>query len=214
MEMENEKNEIIVGGVYQTSLSINPIRVIAFDKVQVFYDVWWGHLNDWGNKNSLKSKVYYYRTLPNTILNNSFFLRVEPLTDAEMKVHRPDLPFSICRNERLSWTNKQYSTVGDYEKHIINTIGSKHSFDNLDIAEVVLVPFGLKGAHKKGVLIRARNGKDFSCTELLWHAHNAQSGYTNCEIEVGVGLHRLGFEKGVPSFYIWGYFDKGGLLNP
>ena len=83
----------------------------------------------------------------------------------------------------------------------------------LNIPEIFLVPFGLKGGLKKSVLIKALNGTDFSGVELLWHAQNAQSPYINGKSEIGIGLHRLGFEKGIPSFYIGGYYDNAGVLK-
>jgi hypothetical protein len=213
-KMASEKNiTLIEGGVYQTDLSTSPIHIISFNDAQVYYDTWWEHLNDWGYKDSLKKKVFYYRTRPNRILNGSEFLRVEPLSDAEKKVYRPDLPFFVCRNAALSWTDKTYATIEEYEKYLISKSVDTKSITGLNIAEIILVPFDLKGNPKKSILIKAMNGNEFSGIELLWHAHNIQAPYISEDTKEGVGLHRLGFEKGLPSFYIGEYYDSGGSLK-
>jgi hypothetical protein len=204
---------IVLGGVYKTNLSIDFVRIIAFDKRQIYYDTWWEHCKDWGARNYIKKKYAYFRTSPQTFLQTAKLLRVEPLTEDEIKVYRPDLPFSMCRYAELSWTDKIYSTNKGYEKYLIGKSVDIKNITGLNIAEILLVPYGLKGAHKKSILIKAANGTNFSGIELLWQAHNAQAPYISGEAERGIGLHRLGFEKGIPSFYIGGYYDGAGLLK-
>ena len=199
------------GGVYKTILDEKPIRIIAFDCNEVFYDVWWDHLNDWGNKNSLKSKVSYYRTSLKRILENLIFIRIEPLSDIEIKVHRPDLPFNTCRILDIKWTDKLFLTFNEYESYLLSKSIDANTISDLNISELILVPFGLKGARKKSVCIKALNETYFTGLELLWHAHNIQAPYINVNIVAGVGLHRLGFEKGIPSYYIGGYNDNMGF---
>jgi hypothetical protein len=213
MKSIENRSTMVLAGVYKTGITEKPVRVIAFDNRQIFYDTWWESCNGWGYKNSLKSKVYYYRSLFDSFLKTSEFLHIEPLEDIEVRVHRPDLPFSVCRNAELSWTDKVFSTVGAYEKYLLKNGVDISPIDGLNIPSIILVPFGLKGAHKKSVMIKAANGKNFTATELLWYAHNAQAPYIGTSVEKGIGLHRLGFEKGIPSFYIGGYYDAAGFLK-
>jgi hypothetical protein len=81
------------------------------------------------------------------------------------------------------------------------------------LADIILIPFGAKGGHKKSVKVKALNGSYFTGLELLWNAHNVQAPYINVKLEIGTGLHRLGFEKGIPSYYIGGYYDSAGFLK-
>jgi len=212
MTLENDI-KLLEGGVYKTDWAEDLVRVIFFDNVQVFYEVWWEHCNDWSNRSNLNSKSYYYRTSFNHFVTTSVFLRTEPLTESEKKVHRPDLPFCIFRNTQLSWTDKVFSSIISYENYLSSKSINTKEIPGLNIPEIFLVPYGLKGEYKKSVLIKAMNGTNFSGIELLWHAQNAQAPYINGESETGIGIYRLGFETGIPSFYIGGYYDSAGFLK-
>ena len=142
-------SELLSGGVYKTELSPNPVRIIACDSNQVFYDTWWEHTNDWGYRDSLKRKVFFYRSSPDRFLTSSIFLRIEPLTDIEQKIYRPDLPFSVCRNTQLSWTDEMFSTLDEYKRYLSGRSINANDFTGLNISEIILVPFGPKGGHKK-----------------------------------------------------------------
>lgn len=58
----------------------------------------------------------------------------------------------------------------------------------------------------------ADNPNHFECAELIWKAKELQESVNN-QTSKGIGLYRIGFEKGLPSYYIGEYFDKAGLLN-
>ena len=88
-----------------------------------------------------------------------------------------------------------------------------NSLGTLKAAEVVLIPFGMKEGHKKSLRVSALNGSYFTGMELLRNAQNAQAPYVKSELSIGIGIHRLGFEKGIPSYYIGGYYDRGGFLK-
>lgn len=208
-----KKTEVVIGGVYKTDLAENPIRVILYDNYQVFYEILWAHRKNWSNSSDLTGKAYYYRSSLGHFLNASVFLRVEQLSDEEVKVHRPDLPLAVCRNSLLSWFNNKTYMFNEYKKISAGHLNDLNSLDKLNIGKIVLVPFGAKGGYKKSVFVDAFNGNDFPGIELLWKANQVQSPHITASIEKGVGLYRLGFEKGVPSFYIGGYYDNAGFLK-
>lgn len=207
------KNELEIGGVYYSDLSKEPVRIITFDDYQVYYDTWWEHCNDWGATNYLKKKFFYFRTTAVYFLKTAKKIRTEPLSEMEFKVFRSDLPLNICRNSQLQWTNKMFLTIEDYKVYLSDKQIFISDNEQLNIPEIIIVPFGLNASHKKSVVIKAINGTCFSAIELLWNSQNAQAPYINKETTEGVGLHRLGFEKGLPSFYIGGYYDSAKVLK-
>lgn len=221
--------ELILGGVYRTSLyqeeflKVKPTflpvpkpiltRVIMFNDKLVYYDTWWEHKDDWGYRSQLQSKFIFYTAATNHFLSDSEFLRTEPLSEKECKVYRPDLPFHIFSDLCLRFTDKPFADIKGYQKYIENQAVNTSSLQSLNINELIIIPVGEKGAHKKSVYIKALNKLNFSGIELLWHTHNIQAPYVKSEPETGLGLHRLGIEKGIPSFYIVGSHDSTGFCS-
>jgi len=209
----NSSTLLLPGNVFLTSLDLNPVRVIMTDDIAVFYEVWWPHVKEWSYKTNLKKRAIYYRTSVNKFMSEATYFRNELLSQEEIDVHRPDLPLFLCRNDRISWTTAKYKTMEQFEKE--NHIALHHtiSLRSLDIGKIILVPSGPDGGLKKGITIEAKNNTSFTCTELLWNAQNIQADYISTKIEAGIGIFRQGFEKGVPTFYIGGFYDSAGLLN-
>ncbi len=91
--------KLVSGGVYKTILSEEPVRILRFDDIDVFYDAYWSSLDKWAFASSLKRSGTYYRTSPNIFLRNATFLRHQPLTTEEINTFRPDLANRLCRNK-------------------------------------------------------------------------------------------------------------------
>jgi hypothetical protein len=201
------------GNIFLTSLDINPVRVIMGDGVWLVYEVWWKHAKDWSYKSSLKSKVIYYRASSERFFKDATYFAKEQLTEEEIRIHRPDLPLNLCRSDQMSWTSKSYATIGDFEKDNSTAMQNLASVCDLKIGKIIFVPYGPKGGLKKGVKVEAQNGMNFTCRELLWNAQNIEAPHNPPGEEKGVGIFRLGFEKGIPSYYIGGFIDTAGFLN-
>ena len=206
--------KLIAGGVYQTYFSDTPSRVIAFDEIEVFYDAYWPTLDKWAFSSNLKSKGYYYRTLPRIFLKDVTFLREQPLTIDELKTFRPDLPFRLSRNKQMNWTDELIPNLEDYKDY-----AKRFSLDNftqivLPTKQITLRPFGKKGTitSLKSTLVSSISDEGFSCIELLWLAHNIQAPHIKTEQENGVGIFRSGHEKKVPAYYIGGYYDAANFI--
>jgi hypothetical protein len=209
------KIELIAGGVYKSDLSNRLIRLISFDDTDIFYDVWWEHTNDWGNKSSLKQKVYFYCASISRFVQGTTHLRTDPLSNAELKVCRPDLPHHLLRYKKLSWGDQPFANISDCEAWFRGQGINPDKLPAVDAAQLALVPQDAKDNSKKTVVAHAANGSFFTGAELLFHAYNAQAPYMTWEDENGIGLHRLGFEKGMPSYYIGSYHDLGEqYVNP
>ncbi len=202
-----------LGDVFQNDLSTKHVRIIMFSEIQIFYEVWWNSCNDWSYRNNLKSKAIYYRASYDRFFSNAVYLRTDTLSELEIKVHRPDLPLHLCRVAQISWIKDNFTTLEKYNKYFMDELGDIKGLAELNMPEVYLVPFGVKGAKKKSVLVKAINGSQFSGLELLWQAQNTQAPYIIENIEKGVGLYRLGIEKGIPSFYIGVFYGTSDSLK-
>jgi len=198
--MQNQPLEL--GAVYQPAWDQHPIRVIAFDANVVMYDAWWPHLGAWGFSKSIPSRTIYYRLCTDFLLKRAAYVRTEEYTDEERAIHRPDLPLALLQSEAISW----YDDVPASASEVADLLaGSKLNEDNLRASPICLCPFGPKDSLKKGMTVEARNGAAFSAEELLFEAWRLQAPYLRESLLTnGVGLYRLGVERRVPSYTMWG----------
>jgi hypothetical protein len=210
-----EYEDLRAGLVAQTDFDERPIRVLAFDDVEVLYDSWWPHRGDWGLRN-LRGKAYYYRIPTQFILPRANVLRVDPLSEAEWSAHRPDLPLRLLRFEEFEWNDAHVSSIDAFSAWLSRVAPSPalpSSDVALDIPAVLLAPCGPKGATKRPVAIAAENGQNFSSLELLWRAASIQAPVSSNRGH-GVGIYRLGCASARPLFYLWGTIDQAGFLAP
>ena len=205
---------LISGGVYKTILSEDPVRVLAFDNFQVFYDAYWRSLAKWDLSSRLRRRGAYHRTSPRIFLKNATFLREQPLTEEEFNVFRPDLSFSLCRNKNISWTDKTFQTIDEYKRYVSDFNVDISNKIVLPVPSITLEPFGVKGrvTSLKSTLVSSKSSSGFTAIELLWQANNIQAEHAKHIVEKGVGIYRSGHEKKVPSYYIWYYYDMAGNI--
>lgn len=202
---------LVLGALYQTKLDARPFRVLAFDEFEVFYDCYWPSLERWTFGN-LRSRGYYYRTTTVRFLDGATFLHESPLSDKEFQTFRPDLPFRICRNKKINWTDIPYPKIKDY-KQMLHDLGIDLLEDViLPTHQIVLHPFGPKRGAVKPLLLESESAVGFTCLDLLWKAHNAQAPYIRQFVEGGIGIHRLGHEKKMPAYYIGHFISNGGII--
>lgn len=206
-----EKEELIVGGVYKTIYDHRPIRIIGYDRIELFYDSWWEHTNNWGLK-SHNSKVFFYRASIKRFKEISELIKVDTFDNDELKKYKLDLPFRICRHANFGWTNKFYNSFNDFIETIKQTEIQSDKTEILKANQIKLYPFGSKGGHKKSVVVSPDNGEFFTEIELLWKAQNIQSFYIK-EIKEGVGIYRLGIEKGMASYSIGNFYDNAEIIK-
>lgn len=205
---------LAIGHVRQVDWDDPPLRILGFDDIEVHYDSWWPHSESWG-LSTLKGKATYYRTSRRIIDERTVFLRDEPLTEEEASIHRPDLPLRMCRSKDLQWSSTQHSNIKAFAEHIRGESSKDYNElekFSLSTSSVVLAPFGPKGSQKRGTLLKANNGRGFSGIELLWHAFALQAPFLT-GLSEGVGIYRLGFQQGAPSYYLWGFHDQAGLTE-
>lgn len=201
--MPNDNLEL--GAVFQPDWHSTPLRVLAFDRQQVMYDVWSTDESRWGI-NSLNQRISYYRLPTSLLLDRSLYLRTDEYSELERAIHRPDLPFSFGANATLDWPMICPGTVTDFPGRTKDaSVHVESQSLELVAPQIYLSPFGPKGGSKPSALITAANGRCFMIDEILWRAARLQfSHLRDDKVTQGVGIYRSGIQKTLPSFYIWG----------
>jgi len=203
-------NDLHIGAVFQPQWDSRPLRVIAFDEEIVMYDCWWPHIPGWGI-DSINRTISYYRIPTSLLLNKGKYLRTEEYTEAELAVHRPDLPFSFARFADLEWPTVCPVTSEEFPDGSFACKNDEHSQPYLDATKIYLQPFGPKGSSKPGFIIEAENSTGFTVAEILWHAARLQSPFLReIRVTTGIGTYRSGIQRKLPSYYIWGSKSRMG----
>ena len=199
--------QITFGAVFEIDSSPYPMRVIAYDDAEVMYDVWWPHKNAWGMA-SLLGTFAYYRLPREYVQAHARTIRIDPMSEKEQQVHRPDLPFAVAQHQSTSWYDRPWTEDAFGTTSILATNA------------IYLSPFGPRDSAKPPVLIEADNGKWFSELELLTKASKLQLPLIgDVRLTEGVGIHRSGIKRRTPSYYIWGARSRAeapatGLFHP
>ncbi len=126
----------------------------------------------------------------------------QELTEKESQYFRPDLPMRFGRTQKVNWNS--------FDSHGIDYLKSEFANRIINADKIVLVPFGRKGGYSKGVIIESRS--DLTEFEIILRAKEIQESI-NDQVSTGVGLYRLGFEKGLPRYSIGEYLDRAGIMK-
>jgi hypothetical protein len=209
-----ELSQVRSGLVFRWPHDERPQRVLVHDRDRIAYDCWWPHLKNWGYADLepiRRGRANYYGVNVATLLAKAAFVGNEPLTDEEAKVHRPDLPITVVQRAGVSWPVDVVAARAWAEQFRGGGIGGVDGAD-LQVTEVYLSPFGPKGATKGGVRVRADNGMAFTAEELMRKAAEIQAKATGKATSLpGVGIYRLGLNRLVPSFWLWGETTDASL---
>ncbi len=198
---------IELGAVFRLPWGADLVRVLAFDQRVVMYDVWWSHKNAWRLAKP-PSNVTYYRLPRDLFEEMAKFERFDPYSPEEFALHQPQLPFSFAQSASLSWYGFPPS-VDRINIALQDRPSLEHKVTLLEVASVYLQPFGPKGGVVSAIQVSSSTHTGFTEAELLSEAWKIQSQHCGAEILTrGVGLHRSGLRKGVPSYYVWGANSK------
>jgi hypothetical protein len=198
-----------VGAVYQWSRNETLMRVLVIGSGVVMYDAWWPHLGSWGLarlQEIKRQRISYYVTTVATVTEKAMYLRTEALTEDELALHRPDLPFSVAQCAAVQWPAEPYDTTAQ-RSVCLSAVGCPSVGGDavFDVPEIVLCPFGPNGGTKTGVRVKADDGIAFTLDELVWKAQAVQAPFIGTTMPTrGVGIYRSGLQRGIPSYYLWG----------
>jgi hypothetical protein len=194
--------------VFRWSHDDRPMRVLLHDRDVVMYDAWWPHLGAWGLadlRRIRRRRIAYYVALTSTLAERASYVRLDPLTDEEVAIHRPDLPFAVGQCAGISWPSEIPRTAGELAE-------DWRAAGCADVAvlrapEVYLYPFGPDGGvwNVAGARVRAADGAAFTAEELLFEAATMQAPFIDDAAPIqGIGIYRDGLFRGIPSYYIGG----------
>jgi hypothetical protein len=192
-----------LGAVFELPWAKGPVRVIAFDESVVMYDVWWPDKNAWSLAKP-PSKVAYYRLPRSLFLQRASFERLDPYAAEEHALHRPDLPFSFAQCAGLSWYG-QVPSAHDIELALRARPNAHRGTSILAANAIYIEPFGPRDGAVPAVRVTCSAPAGFTEAELLVAAWEIQAPHLRAEVRTeGVGLHRSGLHRRIPSYYIWG----------
>lgn len=198
------------GGVFLRGGKLR--RIVVFDEKLVFFDTWDDASSSWDMQ--LLERTAWYMGLPVPIFfQGASFVRTEPLSSEELRVHRPDLPLRLAQSQSMEWPMGVPDSLDDFVVQIGNVQEAENFRETvMNAASIYLCAFGAKGGMKPPVLITAINGKAFSTQEVLWRAAQLQaaSSGTTSAVE-GVGIYRAGIVKKLPAYYLWGAKGRAGI---
>lgn len=198
--------ELHIGAVFELPEGAFTLaRVIAFDDETLMCEYWYPENKVWG-LGALNWISTFYRNPKLQFLEYNKYLRTEEFTKHQLSIIRPDLPFSFAGFPCVKWPKVSPSTPEEFPNGLIACDeGYSGRGAYLHAPKIYLEPFSHKGTCKAGILIKAENGLGFSVDEILWHAARVQSPFLgDTKLTRGIGIHRQGLRKGLPSYYIWG----------
>ena len=185
--------------------------LLAFDEVQILYDGWWDYTDTWSLRSSDKDRLFY-KDFTFNFKQLSTCVGYEEITPGEIQKFGLDLPMNVCRHKNFQWGQKSFSIQADFTSYCRDMQMELTGDIVLNVSQVVLIPYSFELGMQEGIIITADNHSFFTQAELLWKAYNIQSSNPGFVTE-GVGLHRQGWEKKLPSFYIGGFYDLGDYLR-
>jgi hypothetical protein len=189
-----------LGDVFITEWDNSTVKVIGLDEFQVFYDAYTPHDNKWIFSENFNKTCYFYTAERIAFEQKSLFKGNEPLTDRELHYFQPELPFRLGRYSSISWDM-------DVEGSLNNT-----NEPVLKANKIFLRPFGKNGTFKKASLLTSVNSEGFYEEELILSAQQLQMDTGNAASN-GIGIFRLGIEKGLPLYYIGSFIDNARIME-
>jgi hypothetical protein len=197
------------GAVYKRKRDDSLFMVFACDGVQLFYTHWiegkgWA-MYTYPKPASLRISFPRYPVW--FVADRAEFVREEECNPTWLSLVRPDLPFNLLRSKTVTWEELAKNSDEAFLRKHFNDLEQ-----DLNTSQVVLMPLRKNGNYMKPVKVESKDGRNLNYKEVLLTAINAQHDQSKAVYE-GVGLHRNGLEKGIPSYYIGGYVDAAGYLK-
>lgn len=197
--------QLALGAVFD-GIGPYPMRVLAFDQKVVMYDVWWPHDSQWALAKLPTRACSYYRLPRDYWDEHARYVRTDSLTERELQVHQPHLPFAFAQRSDRCWYEPWTDVCA------ASNAGSAVT-PVLEAPAIYLEPFNPRNSMKPGVLVHADNGLFFTEPELLKKAWAIQCEFVgDVRLTTGVGVYRSGIQKRLPSYYLWG--DRSRLDAP
>lgn len=208
-------NTLKLGGIYTVkwpfSERLSTVRIIGLDNIQVFYDAI-AYDNTWTLSGAWKKTITFYRVPASIFTKCASLIEESPLTDDEKRFFTPELPIRIGCIKNLDWLDLYQLDFDTFSAVIKENSDIDVYNQQLMVDKVILQPHGNKGGQGKSSILTASNSNSIGCIELLWNACQLRKAI-NTQKSNGIGIHRTGFSKGLPSYYIDDYYDKANIME-
>ena len=193
-------NNLIAGGIYSTNWDERPIRVLAFDDYELFYDCYLPELKNWSRSGNIRT-FDFYKISSEYFLANSKQIGILELSEQEHLKFKLNFPFRFCRIKEFNFSDFE-TTVNNLQNYKF-----ENDFDMIFNNKIILSPRTKKGAFMKGEIIEVKNIK-----ELLTKAKELQEMARNLDFN-GIGFFRSGVINKLPSYYIGEYIDLANIMK-
>lgn len=187
------------------------VRIIQSDEIEVFYEPWNEHTNDWYYS---RAKTMIFFRVSTKFFSTNAVLQVNGNKDEEgIERFYPQLPMRLNRFENLLWNTESQLPLQNVQ--------------GIDTPSIELFPTLQGGRHGKSVTI---NDDVQDGSKLMKFAYSIQSPFVkdkdprfiistlapvgkNHKYYSGIGIYRLGLKGNKPSYYIGGYHDFADNTN-
>ena len=199
---------------YKHSIRVHS-KIICFDNYEVFDNGKKIEDNSWYlDEKKVKTAIFSRFSLSNF---ECWATKIgyESYSDERLTTLRPDLIMRIGRVRELSWGDDVFKNEESIKIYINKYAKPSVRDKKLKAHHVYLEGYNKNEMPQKPVLITANNGCFFTLPELLYQANIIQmnikmnKGFKS----EGIGIYRSGIKNGIPSYYIWSFYDLANNLR-
>ena len=216
--------ELKIGGIYRLDRTrfysgygninqlIFTLRVMAYDKYEVFVDVIHRGEHNWSMNQKYNRLVWFGKFSMKSFEEDAVEIGFAEFTEELKEFYSQDLPIRISRLKNCSWTDSLFESRITLNEYIQKNTSEQWRNLTLDLSKAILVSSKGSSTFGKQEVITADNGNYFTATELLWKASQIQRQVIKKE-SPGVGLFRGGTKKGLPFYYMGDYLGYSRYLK-
>jgi hypothetical protein len=199
---------------YKHSIKIHT-KIISYDNYEVFVDDKRTDQPTWELDETRVKTGRFSRFSLSNFERGATKIGYEAYSDERLATLRPDLPMRLCRIKSMSWGHDAFETEESLQLYLKEEINPSIWGKKLEISQLYLEGYNKNGLPQKPILLEASNGEYFTVRELFYQANIIQANIKVNKgfLSDGVGLYRSGIKNGIPSYYIWGFYDLADTLR-
>jgi len=193
------------------NLGLFTCRSLSFDNIEAFVDIYHKDVNNWSTLEYGVKNIIFTRMPFGDIIKYGNKIGFDEVSIGLEKKLFLSLPHRISRIIDVNWEDNIFCEQNALFSYLESTMSIEWLERKIELPEIYLGAQTKTGGWKKDELIKADNGIYFTSSEVLWKASLLQK--VNIKNSIGVGIYRSGVKRGIPSYYIGGYYDRAGFLK-
>jgi len=190
---------LVVGGIYNVNWDKRPMKVLAFDDKELFYDCYCPELKKWTFSGNIRT-LTFYRVPTEYFILTSEQIDIVNISEKEYDLFKLNFPFRFCRINDFEILNL------DYYLQNLEKINIENNYEIIFKNKIVLLPRTKNNSFLKGEVVEIK-----SINELLIKTKELQKTAKNLKFN-GLGFYRSGLINKLPSYYIGEYIDLAKIL--